>query len=262
MRLEINTYEELEKFAKAFAHNHLQLLIVLGSPGLQKSTVIRNVMEGSARWIEGNISAFRLYTELYKFVNQPFVIDDVDQLYTDKQAIKLLKSLCNTEESKHIFWMTASKQLEENKIPNEFNTHSRICIIANEWKTLSKNVGALEDRGITVDFNPSKDEIHKRVRSWFKDDEIYEFVGKHLTMIPSLSMRDYVNASYAKNANIDWKTTLLANWCSDKKLYLVQTLQNMQFSSEKDRIEFFIAAGYGSRATYFRLKNLLQNNTT
>jgi len=50
-------YDQLERFVRAFAEGHLNLLIVLGQPGLAKSQTVRRVVP-DACWIEGNATAF------------------------------------------------------------------------------------------------------------------------------------------------------------------------------------------------------------
>jgi len=44
--------------------------------------------------------------------------------------------------------------LSKEGIPTEFTTKTRLILIANVWKTLNKNVGTLQDRGIVLNFKP------------------------------------------------------------------------------------------------------------
>ena len=41
-------------------------------------------------------------------------------------------------------------------MPREFTTRSRVVIISNDWKTLNKNVAALQDRGHVFLFQPER----------------------------------------------------------------------------------------------------------
>ena len=44
-------------------------------------------------------------------------------------------------------WHSDARSLERHGIPREFTTKSRVVIITNDWKTLDRNVAALQDRG-------------------------------------------------------------------------------------------------------------------
>jgi hypothetical protein len=58
-------------------------------------------------------------------------------------------------------------------IPREFTTRSRVVIISNEWKTLNKNLEALQDRGRVLLFRPSAAEVHAQAGMWCDDQKIY-----------------------------------------------------------------------------------------
>jgi hypothetical protein len=91
----VTTYDELRKYCAAFAAGHFEVFILLGNPGLAKSTLLRKELESREnKWLEGTVSAFRLYCEAYWNRNKPIVIDDVDTLYGDWAAIRVLKCLC------------------------------------------------------------------------------------------------------------------------------------------------------------------------
>ncbi|SRR5579883_157588 len=151
----VTTYAELSKYSKAFAEGHFEVFILLGNPGLSKSTLLRKEMENrECKWLEGTVSAFHLYCEAYWNRNKPIVIDDVDNPYGDRAAIRVLKCLCQTDAVKFVGWHTAAKQLDDAGVPRDFHTESKVCIIANVWKELNKNIAAVEDRGLLVDFRP------------------------------------------------------------------------------------------------------------
>src|SRR3954454_14554371 len=172
--LRLSTYERLEEYLRAFARGHFHLLILVGAGGLAKSRSIRAVLDGKGCWIEGNATPFGMYVKLYRHRDQFVVIDDVDALYADRSGVRLLKCLCQTEEEKSVAWHSDARSLERQGVPREFTTRSRVAIIANDWKTLNKNVAALQDRGHVLLFQPSVSEVHAHAGKWFKDSEIYE----------------------------------------------------------------------------------------
>jgi hypothetical protein len=63
--LRLTTYQELHQIVQAFAQGHLRLLILIGSHGLGKSQLVRKALNGQACWLEGNVSVFGLYCQLW-----------------------------------------------------------------------------------------------------------------------------------------------------------------------------------------------------
>lgn len=235
----LTSYEELDPYVRAFALGHLSLLIVIGSPGLQKSTAIRQALPDDVCWLEGNATAFALYCRLFEYCDRPVVLDDVDDLYTDKAGVRLLKSLCQTTPQKTVRWDSDASSLKLNEIPTRFSTTSKVAIIANQWKTLNENVAAIEDRGHVVLFEPTAEAVHLRTADWFGDQEIYDYVGRYLHLIKKPSMRDYYKAAEKKHAGLDWRGGLLQRWLRPPTRIVAQLLANESYPNEMARIEAF-----------------------
>ena len=144
------------------------------------------------------------------------------------------------------------------QIPQEFQTSSRLAIITNEWKTLNRNVAALQDRGHLVIFEPSPQEVHTRTAEWFWDQEIYDFVGERLHLLQEASMRHYVAAWELKRAGVDWRGLVLSRCLSGKQLLVAQLKADPAYATEEARSRAFNAAGGGCRATYFNLARQLR----
>ena len=248
--IRLTEYDQLETFARAFAEGSLNLMIVVGRPGIAKSETIRNCVK-DACWIEGTASAFGMYQALHEHKDKLVCIDDVDSLYSDKAAVRLLKSLCQTRESKTLRWLTNAAA--KNDLPTSFETTSSVCIIANEWSNLNANVDALVDRGHFLHFDPTNDQVHAKVKEWFDDDEVYSWFDQHLALFPALSMRSYVKAKELKAAEMDWKAFSLSH-LGDKERALVGLLGRNDFENEAARVEEFQLKTGASRATYFNIK--------
>jgi hypothetical protein len=172
--LTVVTYERLEVYLRAFAQGHFHLLVLVGTGGLGKSRAVRAALGGQGCWIEGNATPFGMYAKLYECRDAFVVIDDVDALHADRDGIRLLKCLCQTEEAKTVAWHSDARGLERRGLPREFTTRSRVAIIANDWRTLNKNVAALQDRGHVLLFEPGAAEVHRQAGEWFDDQEIYD----------------------------------------------------------------------------------------
>jgi hypothetical protein len=246
----VSTYMELETFAEAFAEGKINLLILIGAPGLQKSRLLRKAAE-KACVIQGTATPFGIYRQLWQHCDQLLILDDLDRFYANATGVQLLKSLCQTEAKKTLAWHSNTAALVNEGIPVEFATRSKVAIIANSWAKLDANVQALEDRGHVIVFEPPALEVHRRTAKWFWDQEIFDFVGEHLHLIAQPSMRHYVAACELKTAKLPWRPYLLGRFLTGKALEVAKLKANRGFATEMERWKAFVAAGHGNRATYF-----------
>lgn len=246
----ICTYAEAELWATRFAEGRIPLWIFIGNPGLGKSRIVESAVLGEAVKLKGHASAFGMYTLLAKEPNVPVVIDDIDSLYSDRNFIRLLKSLCETEGKRKVKWDTNAVSEDES----EFETTANVVIITNDWKTLTENVRAVEDRGFVVSFEPGVEEIHRKAGTYFpeRDGEIYSFIDEHLHLLPGLSLRIYEKALTLKNAEMDWRSYVLRQAkASDTTVLVAKLKADQSYSTEEARVKAFIAMGGGSRSSYF-----------
>jgi hypothetical protein len=198
-----------------------------------------------------------MYARLYRHRDQFVVIDDVDALYADRSGVRLLKCLCQTEEAKSVAWHSDARSLERQGIPREFTTRSRVAIIANDWRTLDKNVAALQDRGHVLLFQPSAAEVHTQAGTWFDDREIYDWFGANLHRVGEPSLRHYVRARELKAAGMDW-TDVLAVEAENKRARLAaELLKSDAYASTAERVKAFVERKGGCRATFFNYRRKL-----
>ncbi len=254
--LVIRDYEKFENYISKFAEGHLNLLILISSAGTGKSHSVRRKIGEAALWIEGSASAFGMYQALYRNRHLPVVIDDVDELFRDRSCVRLLKCLCQTDPVKRVGWYTNATKAGSG-IPVEFETTSQTIIIANEWETINHNVGAVQDRGHLIFFEPTLEAMHRKVAEWFWDQEIYDFVGENLFLFPKLSVRNYVNASELKNAGLDWMDVFFAECECEITLNLARVLGDPSLNTEPERVKAFADVGGGGRTTYYKYKKKL-----
>ena len=267
----VTTYEQLDRYLGKFSSDELGLVLLLGRPGTGKSESVKRAVSvpdgtaddarrpgGSPLYVEGHMQPFGLYRQLWEFRNRPIVLDDLDRLYADPDCVRLLKPLCNTVKQKRLHWLS-NLTMNEGHLPSSFVTSSNVILIANEWKSLNPNVRALEDRAIILHFDPSNEEVHRKVREWLDDPEVYAFIGEVMALAPALSMRHYCKGSQLRRAGLDdWRTSLLRMLIADAREACVLAVQHdPRFQSERERVEEFIASTRCSRATYFRLKSRL-----
>jgi hypothetical protein len=256
--LRLTTYAELQRYARAFADGHLNLLLLFGHPGVGKSRCLRQALTGPVGWLGGQATAFGIYCEVYQHRHQPLVFDDIDGLHTDRTAIRLLKALCQTEPRKSLCWLTDAATLDRRNIPRRFTTTSRVALIGNQWRTLNADVAALEDRGHLLVFEPGAVEVHRQAAEWFWDQEIFDLVADHLHLLMPPSLRTYWHAWELKCAGLDWRRGVLSRCLSGPALEVAQLKADPSFASEAARVRAFVQSGAGCRATYFRYAKRLQ----
>ncbi len=260
--LTLRTYRELDRVVNVFAGGGYNLFVLLGNPGHAKSRTMRSSVEASGEpfvWIRNTVSAFRLYLDLYKNRHAKLlVIDDVDSFYSDRNLVRLLKCLCETEELKQLAWHTDAARLEKEGVPREFTVSMRVAIIANDLKRLNANVGALEDRGRVFSFEPDAPEVHERAKGFFEDQEIIEFVGARLNALNGrLSLRDYWKAHEDKLGGLDWQQMFLEDKGLTTEELFMAKLMATSYATEEDRIRDYVSLTGRSRATYFRRKKAM-----
>ena len=265
----IRTYEEFDRYLCKFAEGALDLVLLLGPPGIGKTEAVKHVLgvepdgHSDALYVEGHVQPFGLYQGLWRHRHLPVVLDDLDRLYANSDCVRLLKPLCNTRRTKRISWLSSAVAAIP-ELPTEFTTQSSVVLIANEWRTLNANVRALEDRAIILWFSPTATEIHRRAAEWFDDAEVFRFIGSYLPHIPQLSMRYYDKGKRLKEAGfLDWRKSLLQMMLPDRMIALVAGLQlDPRLKSDMERVELFVAETGLSRSSYYRLKRRLPEPQT
>lgn len=261
MKTTVCTYEELDRYVQGFCRAEIGLLMIISSPGTGKSQRIKRAAQ-DARVIEGHMTPIGLYMQAYEARDMPVVLDDIDGLYANQIAVSMLKALCQTDPIKRVTWSSASKVLQEREIPNEFETSSPVCILGNEWHTNNRNVAAIVDRGLCVEFAPNAEEVHREVGTWFDDEEIYAYMGRLLMDVAEPSMRTYIVARQLKRIGQDWRGAIAQSLGVKPALAKVAALlQSDEYATEAERVREFEAFG-GSRADYFRKKKELLGRET
>jgi hypothetical protein len=221
------TFSLLATYITAFMKpDGLRLLFVVSHPGRSKSWIIQNkLQEDEHVYVKaGNLTAFQFYKLLYLHRDRAIVLDDVEHALKDPNTRKLLMQACETDDKERkVGWYGTESQLvvKQGKktvpVPQEFTCTSRVCVVSNDWALLNGKCGPLLDRGIVLFFDPPNDEIHRYVGEWFKDKEIYEFIGARLETIGLHSIRFYTEAREMKRHKLDWKAALVESWTNDKR---------------------------------------------
>ena len=268
--LAVQTYAELRSLLTAFSKGAYELICVLGGPGLGKSEMIRRIMQqavGANGWglIKGKHTPLDLYERLYRYHSRPVVLDDLDDLLRKTDNVMMLKCVCDSMPVKRVEW-GSNHAVFHSELPKSFQSISRVCLISNDWNALDRDIGALHDRGVVLNFQPSAVEVHRELAEagWFEDEEVFNFVGRHRYLVAEPSFRFYKTAAAHKGAGLDWRDLTLRSIesATDPKLLLVaKLLADSKYdavpSPERARVQAFGKLGGGSKATYYRCKEEL-----
>ena len=126
-----------------------------------------------------------------------------------------------------------------------------VCVF---WKTLNKNVAALQDRGHVLLFQPGAAEVHAQAGKWFDDQEIYEWFAANLHRVREPSLRHYVRAKELKAAGMDWTDVLAVEDENRRARLAAELLASTAYGSTAARVKAFVEQGGGCRATFFNYR--------
>lgn len=255
----VKTYKEAKELLRAFAGGLIQLLVIVARPGLAKSRLARQAVDGIENRrpliIRLRKSALDFYTDLYAAKDQPVILDDDDDLMSDRLCREYIKALTETDTYKRLDWGTKTKILQDEGVPKRFWTTSTVCLITNHWNSCDPIFQALESRAEFIYFDPDWVEVYREVGTWFWDQEIYDYVWEHIQQLKEPDMRLFVKAYNRKQAGLitmGWRR--LVDEYVDDSLGLVvrRLLEDTSYASNDARAEAFCAETERHRATFYR----------
>lgn len=202
----VTTYKTLENYFKAFYKGNISLLIISSEAGLGKSNLAQKILdEKETRFFGGHATPLSIYLDLSKKTDDLVCFDDVDSLLYNKINIGLLKQICEVHDNKKVRYSTTHK-IDKFGVQESFTSNNKVVLLCNDVQRISRKIGALFSRGIYIDFQPSKEEIINKMKTFPDiDKEIFEFITLHNKEILELNFRIYTKCAELKEANIDWK---------------------------------------------------------
>jgi hypothetical protein len=260
----IRTYTDLDAEVAAFFHEHYELLILIGKPGLGKTQAMLKYLAetpGIGHLITGKATPLACYKECYDFIHRLLIFNDVEVLWNSDNGKTLMRALTEHQHEKTLQWLSSSKQLDH--YPTSFKTTSRAAFVMNRFVSSGDPFyAAIMDRGQLLYFDPTPAEIHRYVAEWFHDQEVFDFIAQHLHHVVGLSARAYNLTAQKKAARRDWKRFFKDRYLNTtSKLWLVQKLVNdPKFKTTEDRVNEFIALEGGCKKTYYNYKAELEKS--
>jgi hypothetical protein len=234
-------FEILQDMTKACVNGDIRAMIVSGPPGVGKSFGVEQEIEkvqmmqmlGSNRLraevVKGSASPIGLYQTLYKYSdpNCVVVFDDCDSILLDDVSLNLLKGALDSGKKRKISWLSESRVLKDEGIPDSFEFKGSVIFITNlkfdkmKSQKLKDHLDALQSRchylDLTLDTMRDKILRIKQIAAsgeLFKDmdigdvgsDEIVQFMDENKNSLREVSLRMAIKvAQLYKSFPMRWK---------------------------------------------------------
>lgn len=137
----IDRFKAMDKMTDATVNGVNKSLIISGPPGLGKSFGVLKIAaeyESTGRSVsvvKGFVRATGLYKILFenRHRNNVVIFDDADRVFTDEDAITLLKSACDMTRKRTLSWLAETRMEDETgeRLPNKFEFEGSIIFITN-----------------------------------------------------------------------------------------------------------------------------------
>ena len=140
-------FEVIGKMTAAVLTNDIRAMIVVGPPGVGKSHIVTEILEGSHLFnngagsnikrkfeiVKGTSSAVGMFAKLWEFRHKGNVIvfDVCDRVLQDFEALDILKGALDSGEKRTISWNKDSRMLRAQTIDNTFEFEAGIIFITN-----------------------------------------------------------------------------------------------------------------------------------
>jgi hypothetical protein len=234
-------FDILHEMTKACVGGDIRAMIVSGPPGVGKSFGVEQEIEKAtmfdkisgkrlrAEVVKGSASPIGLYKTLYKYSdpNCVIVFDDCDSILLDDVALNLLKGALDSGKKRKISWLSESRALNNEGIPDSFEFKGSAIFITNlkfdkmKSQKLRDHLDALQSRCHYLDLtlDTMRDKI-LRIRQIAKDgvlfadydfdpavqDEIIDFMSTNQNRLREMSLRMAIKiADLRKMSVLNWK---------------------------------------------------------
>jgi len=217
-------FEILHEMTKAATTGDIRAMIVSGPPGVGKSYGVELEIEKAtlldqiagrrlrAEVVKGSATAIGLYQALYKYSdpNCVIVFDDCDSILLDDVCLNLLKGALDSGKKRKISWLSDSRILRSEGIPDSFEFKGSVIFITNlkfdkmKSQKLRDHLDALQSRCHYLDLtlDTMRDKVLRikqiaRSGELFADlelgevaqDEIIAFMNDNKDQLREMSLR-------------------------------------------------------------------------
>lgn len=130
-------FSMLGKLTQGSLKANIRSMVVTGAPGVGKTYTVTNILENApgAKFeaVSGAISAVELYKLGYRNrkPGSVIVLDDADSIFTDEDALNILKALCDSSPIRRVSWLKDSATLRQDDVPQTYEFHGSFIFISN-----------------------------------------------------------------------------------------------------------------------------------
>jgi hypothetical protein len=130
-------FDMLGKLTHASISNNIRSMVVTGAPGVGKTYTVENILESTegAKFevVKGTLSAVELYKLGYRMrtPGSVIVLDDADGIFTDEDALNVLKALCDSSQVRRVSWLKDSATLRQDDVPQTYEFNGSFIFISN-----------------------------------------------------------------------------------------------------------------------------------
>mgnify|MGYP003346468964 CR=1 FL=1 len=130
-------FDMLGKLTHGAIASNIRSMVVTGAPGVGKSFTVEQVLERlpeqRKETVRGAISAVELYKLGYRMrkAGSVIVLDDADSIFTDEDALNILKALCDSSPVRKVSWLKDSHTLRQDDVPQSYDFHGSFIFISN-----------------------------------------------------------------------------------------------------------------------------------
>lgn len=239
-------FEVLELLTDGVIAGNVSSMVVCGAPGVGKTYTLETALKAAERSrrikgmveIKGSISAIGLFFKLWenREKGQVMVLDDIDSVYGDEEAMNLLKTALDSSKKRVVSWIKDSSFLRDRDIPDSFEYKGQIVFLTNKdlaselerGTKMAPHIQALMSRAVVLDLCIHRPEqVLIRVKHVVKESsmirelglrdshaiEIMDWLDKNVSKMHELSLRTVIKIAGFMKTTPDWqklaRTTML-----------------------------------------------------
>lgn len=232
-----HTFSVLNKVSQGIINGHIRSVIVSGAAGCGKTYTLETALVAAERAdlvryqsVKGAMSAIGLYRQLFE-CSEPgnvLVLDDCDSIFSDLDALNLLKAALDTGKNRKVHWNKESRILDGEGVPRTFEFGGAIAFITNidfsaeilAEKKMTPHYKALMSRCLYVDLGIHNNrEILTRIgqvvfsEEFLKDNDLradqaanmMRWITGNLLRVRTLSIRTILQLASLVKSDRDWE---------------------------------------------------------
>lgn len=227
-------FDMLGKLTHASIANNIRSMVVSGAPGVGKTYTVETILENAPKVkfevVKGAVSAVELYKLGYRMrtPGSVVVLDDADSIFTDEDALNILKALCDSSKVRRVSWLKDSATLRQDDVPQSYEFNGSFIFISNldfqHYVDMGGNkyvahFEALMSRSLYLDLR-----LHDRqaISLWVEHvaragkmfqregiseklgDDIIQFLKAHRDDLREFSLRTAMKLCQLAKSNRDW----------------------------------------------------------